>query len=417
MSAYLLVVRHLPHSLRQSDELQKIPGYKNLIPLVITPEPEWFANDATVKAIPCGFSSSEEVRQALAPYKNEIVGVFCAREANIQLLRQIIPHLPAIIRTPSVESLVASTDKRIMRRALATYAPDATPAFIGAIDASSQTVADIEAFVPYPVIVKPASLASSLLIQSCHNRVELKAALAHIFANINMVYAAQKRQSPPRVLVEEYLDGTFYSVDAYIMEAGNVRFCPPVAYTSYNQRGVDDFSLYVRTTPANLSQSNTKAAYDTTAKALAAVGLTWSSAHVELVLTKKGWKIIELGPRIGRYRHRMYKHAYGLDHYLNDVRVHLGLEPITPSTPLAYCAAYSFYPEKEGRLDKIAGMAYLHQNPAVRDLHIRSKKGDMCAFAKNGGGVVGECYVVMPDQSEFKRTLAFIDQHVQVLTT
>jgi biotin carboxylase len=413
----LFIERALLALLNTWETFQRIPGYEHAEPLLITSNPTAArALGRPITILPCTFDSDAEIQQTLAPYTQNIVAVFSTGETNVQYLRRIIPFLPPYIHTATPEALATSTDKQAMREAFRAVWPEITPAFLEVTDASEATQLRIEQAIPYPVIVKPTGLASSLLIQSCASRAELAAALTKIFAHIHDVYRDQKRAVSPRVLVEEYLEGDFYSTDAYVMERGQVFLCPPVGYIPVKQRGVDDFSLYKRFVPTTLTAAQHDAMQSTATKAVDAVGLTHSSAHIELVLTTQGWKVIELGPRIGRYRHRMYQMAYGIHHYANDLLIHFGQAPTIPAVLQKYCAAYSLYPESEGEFVELAGLEFLQQSPYIKHLHFRANPGDIALHAKHGGKLIVEFYVVADDQKNFDKTVATVEAAVKVIT-
>ena len=413
---YLLIINQMSKPFIDNPEwFNTLEGFEGITPLIISMKGHKYKGHG-LHIIDCDLTSPAAIAEAIAPYTKDIAGVFCAGETNIQYLQHTIPALPSHIKVASIQALADSTNKRAMREAFSKHFPEITPRFVQVRGADEQTVTELESEVQYPVIIKPASLASSMLIRVCHDRNELTVGLRETFAVISDIYKHENRETSPEVIVEEYLEGDLYSVDVYTTTLGTSYFCPPVYYLANKQRGWDDFSLYKRVIPTQLTDRQITEANETARKAIQAVGLTYSSAHVELILTTNGWKIIELGPRIGRYRHRMYMRAYGINHYLNDVRIHLGLEPVIPQKLLKYCAAYSIYPEKEGVLREVAGLDYLKHNPAIVDCDVRTKLGEVCKFAKNGGKIVVEFYVVSEDKQTFDEAVAYVEEHVKAIT-
>ncbi len=415
---YLLVVEFAPASLFEVvKKIRQHPPYTELELVVLTSEPSKYAaredNDIPLWIVPCAYDDDKKIGAALAPFRQQIAGVICRGDKQVQHLRRVLPFLPPNVPVSSDGALASSVNKRLMRADFAQHYPEITPQFIEVHDDLAPTVARVEEKLGYPVIVKPANLASSILIQSCHNRAQLQAALKNIFAEIVRIYKAEGRRNQPQVIVEEYLEGDFYSIDAYIRNAGEVRYLPPVAYVPAKQLGIDDFFLYKRFVPTKLSALEVEAANETVAKAIASVGLVHSAAHVELVLTKHGWRVIELGPRLGRFRHTMYKQAYGIDHSLNDTLLHLGELPhIGTPRLIAYCSAYSIYPHQEGVLREITGLDLLYGNPAVSYLRVMAQPGDYCRFAKNGGHALAEFVVNSPDKQAYDELIRNIEHNI-----
>lgn len=370
-----------------------------------------------VTYIYCDITNESELQETLAPYLQHIAGIFYAGESNVQLVRKLRNLLPQHMLVASNSSLEIATDKKLMREAFRAHFPEITPSFLEVKDSHPSTIAAVESKLAYPVIIKPANLASSLLIQACHDREELQNALTSAFQTIRQTYEINHREAKPTLIVEEYLEGDFYSVDAYVMKADKVFTCPPVAYVSNKQRGIDDFSLYKRWIPVTLTSNQLKDLDEVTRKAIESVGLTHSTVHVELVLTKRGWKVIELGPRMGRYRHNMYEYGYAFNHCLNDARIHLGLEPVISDKLQNYCAAYSLYPEKEGLFVTIDGIDILEKDPNVTHLNVSLRPGAPCLYAKNGGKLAAEFYVSAPDKHAFETSVSAIEKNVHIKTS
>jgi biotin carboxylase len=413
MSQYLLVIEYAPRSLFETlATLRRRPEYANLELAILTTKPKRYRNKE-VRILPCTFASESEIRQALQPVLSDLRGVICRNDKNIQYLRQAVPLLPPQIRVASPEALHASTNKQLMRRAFVEHAPEITPQFLAVHDASPPTLQSIEERLSFPVIIKPTDLASSLLVQTAETPEALADVLQHVMTQIHDLYQREKRLAPPQIIVEEYMEGDFYSIDAYVMESDYVFFCPPVGYVPAKQIGVDDFSPYKRFVPTTLGKQQVAEAEQAVAKAIKAVGLTHSSVLVELVLTKDGWKVIELGPRLGRFRHALYGAGYGIDHSLNDALIHLGHRPAIPASLKKYAAAYSVYPEREGTLREITHLETLRQHPLVSDFKVFAQPGDQARHAKNGGHALAEFMISSEDQQAFDKAVTFVENAVK----
>ncbi len=408
----LLVIQKVTPSIEQSVRLlQTNPDFHNLQIACITNNPP------TNSVIPytilyCDFASDEEIAAALKPMLAGIVGVVCRGDGNIQYLRKIIKHLPPHVLVASETSLEVTTNKRLMRQIFQDKCPELTPAYVQVTDASDAAVRLVEEAVGYPVIVKPANLMSSMLIQSCDSRMELQQVLQGIFNQIRDIYMREGRQDSPQVIVEEYLVGDFYSIDTYVQRFGEVEYCPIVGYVSAKQLGIDDFFLYKRFIPTTLSKKDETMAYEVSKRVNKAVGLTHSSAHIELILTEKGWKVIEIGPRIGRFRNRMYKLSYGLDHSLNDIRIHLGLLPDIPRQLLALTSCYSIYPYQEGELISLDGFEEAKSLPAVTHIDRYIRDGSICKQAKHGGKALADITISTSDPRQYEEAVQFIESRV-----
>lgn len=415
---HLLIIDFYSNSiLRAVKKLHEQPKYRDLTIIILSRSPRKYAhlndNEVNIEVLQCSFSSDEEVARVLAPIRHNIVAVTCRGDKQVQFLRMALPHLPKEVLVATDQALEITTNKRLMRESFEKAYPEITPHYLRVFDASSATIGRIEQQLKYPIIVKPASLVSSLLIQSCRSREELQAALTTVFQKLPEVYAQEERSEPAEVIVEEYLEGNFFSIDAYILDANRIFFCPPVAYITAKQLGIDDFFLYKRFVPTDLRDQEVLAAQEVCRKAIVATGLTHSSSHIELIHTSQGWKIIEIGPRLGRFRNTMYQLAYGIDHSLNDLLIHLGQEPIIPMRLLQFCAAYSIYPSSEGKLVRLHGVEQLEQSSSVFALKVFAQPGYQCRFAKNGGKALMEFVVASDMKATFSRLVQYTEKEVK----
>ncbi len=414
MNEYLLVVDLFSGSIaRAVRQLRTQAKFANLGILVATRNPaDYEAEGVPIFTVQCDFSDPVALQAALAPFAPHIRGVICRGDKQVQYLRRVIPFLPSDVLVATPQSLQSATNKRLMRDDFLQHYPEITPQFVEVYDALDHTIDAIIDKLSLPVIVKPANLVSSLLIQSCHTRTELQQALRKVFDHVQVVYKREERTDQPQVIVEQYLEGDFYSIDAYIMNPDQLYYCPPVAYIPAKQLGIDDFFLYKRFVPTSLSEDEIAAANNAVCKALTAVGLTHSSAHVELVQTKSGWKIIEIGPRLGRFRRTMYDLGYGIDHSMNDVNIHLGLKPDIPKKLQKHCSAYSIYPHHEGVLQELHGLERLENDSRVYGLKIMASPGDECHFAKNGGHALAEFIIADSDPAAFAELTRYVEKEV-----
>ncbi len=414
---YILVVNHIVSSVFKSvEEIRREPRFKNLEILLITNNPDLAPKYKGYidpdKVINCAFTSREEIKLALEPYICNIVGVICRGDKHIQYLRKIIPLLKNEVLAATDRSLEISTDKGLMRQSFLEHYPQISPKYLEITKDSDESIQKIESELGYPLIVKPANLFSSLLIQSCSDRKSLQTALKRSLDFITSTYEKENINEKPAVIVEQFLDGYFYSTDVFVMEKGDVYCTPLVGYVSAKQIGVDDFSLYKRFTPTELSDDDKSRAFKAAKKAIDAVGLTHSAAHVELVKTSSGWKIIELGPRLGRFRNIMYRLSYGIDLSLNDLKIHLGVQPQIKDSLKQYCSAYSIYPAREGALKKIVGLDTIEKSPLVKSLRLLASPGQKCFFAKNGGHALAEFIFASPDEQEYREMVEYVEENI-----
>ncbi|MFT5360004.1 MAG: putative ATP-grasp superfamily ATP-dependent carboligase [Candidatus Paceibacteria bacterium] len=365
--------------------------------------------------IPCDFRKPESIIEALSPYKDRLLAISTRAEKNIPYLQAAIPHV-AYLRTPTIKSLEWSVDKIKMRKHFRAYDRKITPKFKIVKDTKKDSIKKIEDDIGYPVVIKPSGLAGSLLVTMAYHKEELVKNLRTIFRKINKAHKDQSGRGIPQVLVEQFMEGDMYSVDTYITSRGKIYFCPFVKVITGKNIGFDDFFGYKRILPTKLSKENIKKAETVATKSIHALGLRSTTAHIELMKTESGWKIIEVGPRIGGYRESMYREAYDIPHSVNDILIRIPAKPIIPKKIKAYTIVYNFYAKKEGWIASMKGVKKAENLASVKVFKQNKKIGDRSLFAKHGGKPVLEVTLVNKNRTELLADSRRIEKLIDIKT-
>lgn len=341
------------------------------------------ALDSKAIILECDFSSPIKIEMILRQYKNRFLAVTCRQEKSIPIFKNVIPHVP-YLTTPSAVSLDWTTNKVIMRKMLSQYDKAISPKFMIVHDNTPETLERIEKHIGFPLIIKPAGLAKSLLVSLCYHREELEDNLKNTVKKINKIYKQEKGRGEPQILVEEYMEGSMYSIDSYVNQRGVVYHAPLVHVRTGRAVGFDDFFGYAQLTPVKLKRHRADKARQTAEKAIEALNLRGMTCHIELIRTEEGWRVIEVGSRPGGFRNEMYSLSYGFTHLLNDILIRIPKKPIVTSKPKGYTSVLKFYPPKKGRLEKLEGIKKIRTLESFSRINMKKKIGDMCDFARNG---------------------------------
>lgn len=324
-----------------------------------------------------------KVEAKLLPYHSRIAAIVCRNENMMPLYGRLVTFFP-YLKNPLPHSIQIANDKIQMRKVLAKYAPHTTPRFVIVKDAKSKTVAAAVSAVGFPCVVKPAALIQSQLVSTAYYPEELQKILKQTFKKINSLYRRQKVEQSPKVLVEQLIEGSLYSVDVHINSRGKLYFTPYIEIKTGKDIGRDDFFMYSQLTPSNLDQADLEKADGVVEDAIHAFGLRSCTAHVELYKTSRGFKIVEIGCRVGGYRDELLMDAFGINHNLNDVLIRLGKKPMLKKNKKLYTVFLKFWPTKNGTLKSIKGFKIASKFPFV----LRAKKnyqiGDRVGFSKFG---------------------------------
>ncbi len=363
----------------------------------------------------CDFSDPIKIQKTLLPYQNEILAVTCRSEINIDSFSKLVPNVP-YLKTPTSESLDWSIQKTMMRKRFRAHDKKITPKFSIVKDYSKVTIEKIKEKVGFPLVVKPSGLASSLLISTCYYEEELEETLKEAFKKIKKIYKENDRKKEPEILVEQFMEGDMFSIDGYVTSNGRIYLCPLVRVKTGKQIGFDDFFGYQRILPARVEKNSAEKAREVSKKGIYALGLRSVSVHIELMRLEDGWKIIEIGPRVGGYRCLMYQLSYGINHALNDVLIRIPQKPIIPKKVKGHTAVFLLYAKKEGKLQAIKGVKKVQELESFYDIKINKKIGDMCKFAKNGGKFVCNLVLFNKDRSKLLADIRRMEKTLKIIT-
>lgn len=363
----------------------------------------------------CDFDNPDEIQNVLKPYIDRLLAVTCRYESAVLPLRKAIPFLP-FIHTPSETSLLWSTDKSLMRDRLRNYDSKLVPKYQSMQAADMAKLKVLVDGFKFPVIVKPADLQASLLVSRCNTYAELEECLQNTFKIIHDIYAQEHRKKKPSVLVEEMMDGDMYSTDAYVTHDGQIFCLPLVKVITAHAIGLPGFYSYRHIIPVGLPEEAIEGAFEASRSAIKALGLSSTTTHIELFLTTEGWKIIEVGARIGGYREALYREAYGVEHFYNDLAVRMGMEPKMPGKAIRHAAGINIYADEEGYIASIEGLEQANKLPSV--VYVEKDKyvniGDRALFANNGGHLIVDGILSNKDPEELEKDVARVRELIKI---
>lgn len=301
-----------------------------------------------------------------------------------------------------------------MRKRFAAYDKKLSPAYMVVTDASKKTLKAITEKIGTPLVIKPAGLAASLLVTIAFHQEELEKSLRRTFRQIRGQYKKWEGRGEPQLLVEDFMEGEMYSVDVYVNSRGKIYFCPLVHVKTGRAVGFDDFFGYQRIAPTLLSKESIADAELASKKAIHAIGLRSTTVHIELMKTEQGWKIIELGPRIGGFRDIIYELAYGIRHTENDIAVRIPERPKVPKKPKGHVAVFAIFARQEGVITNLIGIKKVQALKSFHTMDVNKKIGDRAVFAKNGGKSVFNVVLFNKERSSLLADIRRMEQLLKI---
>ena len=366
------------------------------------------------KIIRCNSNNKKEISKKINFIKKDVLMIFYIYESDADFYCKVLKNIK-LKNNPTIESIKKSTDKMKMRKAFYKYDPNMIPKFM--LTKSKNDLELISKKIGFPCILKPAHLSKSRLVTVSRNKDELRKNLDNTFNVIGKVYKKWKIKPEPLVLAEEMMIGKMYSMDACIDSKQKIYFTPIVDLITARDIGIDDFHHYARILPSDLNNNDIKKARSIAKKGIIALGLKNSVAHIELIKTKKGWKIVEIGSRMGGYRNKMLKISYGIEYFKNYFLIRLNKKPVFKNKLIAYSTVLEFFPEKEGYLKSIKGIRKIRKLASFSEMKINSKIGDFVGFAKNG--YLNILYVLLGNKNKeiFYKDLKIVEDSIKIETS
>lgn len=144
---------------------------------------------------------------------------------------------------------------------------------------------ELKSKVTYPCIMKPTDNSGSRGVVLVNSVDELEKEYAY----------SQNSSRSGSVIIEEYLTGPEVSVEVIVYNG-----IPHILQiTDKLTTGAPHFVEMGHSQPSQLSKETTEKIKDLASRAVLAVGIKNGPAHVEMIVTDKGPKMVELGARMG----------------------------------------------------------------------------------------------------------------------
>lgn len=205
-----------------------------------------------------------------------------------------------------------------------------------------------------------------------------------------------------------------YSTDAYVMPDGEVLCLPFVEVITAHAAGLPGFYSYRHILPTDLSEDEIKEATRASTDAIRALNLRATTTHIELYRTAEGWKIIEVGARIGGYRNDLYREAYGIDHFFNDLCVRMGKKPKMPGELIKFAAGINIFADEEGTITSIDGVDVARKISSVVYLSEHAKPGDKALFADKGGQLIVDGILSNKDKDQLEDDISKVRKLIKI---
>ena len=260
----------------------------------------------------------------------------------------------------SFDTAVKSTDKGEMIKAFEAAGVEHPWYFILSKPEELESVIDK---IEFPCISKPTDNSGSRGVMLIHNADELRAAVS---------YSSENGRSGG-VIIEEYMKGPEVSVEVMTTD-GEPHI---LQVTDKLTTGAPHFVEMGHSQPSRLDADALRKIRDLASRAVKAVGIKNGPAHVEIMLTENGPKMVELGARMGGdcITTHLVPLSTGIDMIEATIRVSCGEKPdIEPK--LKRGSAIRYFSVPSGVIKSIDGVDEARKIDGVREIAFTKAVGD-----------------------------------------
>ncbi len=278
----------------------------------------------------------------------------------------------------SYETAVMATDKAEMIKAFEKCGVEHPWYFVAENAAEFESITER---VTFPCVMKPTDNAGSRGVVLARDIEELKSAYAY----------AQAESRRGAVIIEEYLQGPEFSVE--VMVTGGEPHVLQI--TDKLTTGAPHFVEMGHSQPTRQSEENQEKIRDLASRACKAVGINCGPAHVEMILTDAGPKMVELGARMGGdcITTHLVPLSTGIDMVRATIDTACGKLPDIEQK-IWKGSAIRYFDTSAGVLKKIEGIEEAGKIPGVREItivkEIGSKISDIGSSVDRIGFVIAQ---------------------------
>lgn len=227
-------------------------------------------------------------------------------------------------------------------------------------------------------IIKPADNSGSrgVSLVKNNNFIEVSAAFEYSY----------KYSTSGLLIIEEYMEGPEVSVETLSI-GGNINV---IAITDKLTTGPPNFVEMGHSQPSVLSNEIKKRIEKTTISAVKAIGIENGPAHTEIIVTKEGPKVVEIGARLGG--DNITSHLVPLSTGINMVecciRIALGMK-IKLDSDISLGAAIRYFNTSNGRIKQIKWIKEAKNINGVYQITFTKNVGDFIESITSSSNRIG----------------------------
>ncbi|MFE4829854.1 ATP-grasp domain-containing protein [Streptomyces sp. NPDC056672] len=318
---------------------------------------------------------------AVTSYAREhrIAGVVTYAEQYTTLTASLARDLGLPGTLPS--AVAAARDKGTTRRLLAQHGvPSARSLPAG----STEDAVEAARLLGYPVVVKPRGLGGSAGVRRADSDAQVRTAYD---AATRATLMDLQDFGEPGVLVEEYLDGPEISVETVVTAPGEVRIVAVTRKFLGPEPGFQEIGHIVDVNDPLLGDTRVA---EVTEGAVAALGITRGTLHIEMRQTVSGPRVIEVNARFGGdLIPLLVQLATGVNLPQAAAALAMGITPDLQVTAHGAAGIHCLYPAAAGRVDELH-VGDIARRPWLKRFAWTQRPGAQVAALTSAGTGIGD---------------------------
>jgi biotin carboxylase len=240
----------------------------------------------------------------------------------------------------------------------------------------------------FPVVVKPVDNMGSRGCRTVQSSSDV----------IPAVQDALRFSRSGRAIVEEYMDGPEFSVDAIVFN-GEITMC-----------GLADRHIFFppyfiemgHTMPTNIDEKTQHAILEVFTQGVKALGIQNGAAKGDMKLTPRGPMIGEIAARLsgGYMSGWTYPYASGVEPTRGAIQVALGRKPDSLTPTKQWTSAERAFISIPGIVKSMSGVDKAKHMPNIKDVFLRIEEGSVVRFPENNVSKCGNIISAAPKREE-----------------
>lgn len=240
--------------------------------------------------------------------------VTCTQERDTETYIDLLTRLQSISKEQN-RLWKRAVNKKLFKETMCHLHPELVPAVSSFLDTP-----EFINKISYPAVIKPTNMTGSSFVSVIRNRQELTTYLENISKYDSII---KNLGRSPELVIEEFVSGPQYSMNVYIDKNGIVHYCPIIRVVPAFELGQDDtYSALQYNT--DLPETQLQSLHSAIENITSTFKLSNTSAHFDCILSDSGWKICEVGLRIGGNRQTLFQLSHNFNHFKNDLLNRLG---------------------------------------------------------------------------------------------